>query len=180
LRAMFGLHDFITTYHLENMGKVMLATGLVVVYGYGCEAFFAWYSGNEYERFMMWNRVVGGPYAWSYWMLILCNFIVPQLLWSKRARRSVLALFVVSMFVNVGMWLERFVIIVTSLHRDFLPSSWEMYHPTKWDFMTFFGTIGLFTTLMFLFVRVLPLISVFEMRTLLPEAHPKNGEGEGH
>jgi len=122
----------------------------------------------------------GGPFAWTYWVLLLCNFLVPQILWSKRMRRSVLALFICAMFVNVGMWLERFVIIVTSLHRDFLPSSWEMYSPTTWDFMTFFGTIGLFMTLMFLFVRVLPLISIFEMRTLLPEAHPKTKEGEAH
>jgi molybdopterin-containing oxidoreductase family membrane subunit len=181
LRAMFGLHDFITMHHLENMGKVMLVTGLVVVYGYGCEAFFAWYSANEYERFMMTNRIFGGPFAWAYWVLLLCNFLVPQILWSKRMRRSVLALFVAAMFVNVGMWLERFVIIVTSLHRDFLPSSWEMYHPTMWDFMTFAGTIGLFVTLMFLFVRVLPLISIFEMRTLVPESRAKaQGEGEAH
>jgi molybdopterin-containing oxidoreductase family membrane subunit len=181
LRAMFALHDFITMRHLENMGKIMLVTGLVVVYGYACEAFFAWYSANDYERFMMYNRVVGGPFAWAYWLLLLCNFLVPQILWSKRMRRSVMALFVAAMFVNVGMWLERFVIIVTSLHRDFLPSSWEMYSATMWDFMTFFGTIGLFMTLMFLFVRVLPLISVFEMRTLLPEAHVKPAaDGEGH
>src|SRR5687767_8667963 len=170
LRAMYGLHDFITMRHLENMGKVMLVTGLIVVYGYACEAFFAWYSVNQYERFMMTNRIFGGPFAWTYWMLLLCNFLVPQILWSKKMRRSVLALFICAMFVNVGMWLERFVIIVTSLHRDFLPSSWEMYSPTTWDFMTFFGTIGLFMTLMFLFVRVLPLISIFEVRTLVPEA----------
>jgi hypothetical protein len=178
---MYGLHDFITMRHLENMGKMMLVTGLVVVYGYGCEAFFAWYSVNVYERFMMTNRIFGGPYAWTYWILILCNFLVPQVLWFRRFRRSVFWLFVCAMFINVGMWLERFVIIVTSLHRDFLPSSWEMYSPTTWDFMTFFGTIGLFVTLMFLFVRVLPLISIFEMRTLLPEAKPKlHGEGEAH
>jgi hypothetical protein len=158
--------------HLENMAKVMLVTGLVVVYGYACEAFFGWYSANEYERFMMVNRAWYGPYAWSYWLLLLCNFLVPQLMWSKRLRRNLLALFTVAMFINVGMWLERFVIVVTSLHRDFLPSSWEMYYPTIWDYTTFFGTIGLFLTLMFLFVRVLPLISVFEMRTLVPGAQP--------
>ena len=173
LRAMFGLHDFITMRHMENMAKVTLVTGLVVVYGYACEAFFGWYSGNEYERFMLKNRVYYGPYAWSYWALLLCNFIVPQLLWSKRARQNMAVVFIVCMFVNVGMWLERFVIIVTSLHRDFLPSSWEMYYPTIWDFATLFGTIGLFITLMFLFVRLLPMISIFEVRTLLPEASPK-------
>jgi len=181
LRAMYKLHDFITMRHLENMAKVTLVTGLIVVYGYACELFFGWYSGNQYERFMLMNRIVSGPYAWAYWMLLLCNFIVPQLLWVKKFRRNIAILFTVSMFVNVGMWLERFVIIVTSLHRDFLPGSWDMYYPTRWDFMTFFGTIGLFLTLMFLFVRVLPMISIFEMRTLLPEASPKHkSEGGAH
>jgi len=182
LRAMFGLHDFITARHLDNMAKVTLVTGLIVVYGYACEAFFGWYSANTYERFMVINRVIGGPYAWSYWVLLLCNFLVPQLLWSRRMRRNIAVLFTVAMFVNVGMWLERFVIIVTSLHRDFVPGSWDMYYPTFWDFLTLFGTIGLFTTLMFLFVRLLPMISIFEMRTLLPEAHPKPAreEGGGH
>jgi molybdopterin-containing oxidoreductase family membrane subunit len=179
LRWMFGLHDFITARHLDNMGKVMLLTGLIVVYGYFCEAFFGWYSANGYERFMLINRIFEGPYAWTYWVLLLCNFLVPQLLWSRKLRHNVLTLFIAAMFVNVGMWLERFVIVVTSLHRDFLPSSWEMYYPTIWDFMTFFGTIGLFVTLMFLFVRVLPLISVFEMRTLLPEAKPQHPRAEG-
>ncbi len=181
LRAMYKLHDFITMRHLENMAKVTLVTGLIVCYGYACELFFGWYSGNQYERFMLQNRIISGPYAWSYWMLLLCNFLVPQLLWVKKYRRNIAILFTVSMFVNVGMWLERFVIIVTSLHRDFLPGSWDMYYPTRWDFMTFFGTIGLFLTLMFLFVRVLPMISIFEMRTLLPEASPKHkSEGGAH
>jgi molybdopterin-containing oxidoreductase family membrane subunit len=184
LRAMFGLHDFITARHLDNMAKVTLVTGLIVVYGYACEAFFGWYSANTYERFMVINRVIGGPYAWSYWVLLLCNFLVPQLLWSRRMRRNIAVLFTVAMFVNVGMWLERFVIIVTSLHRDFVPGSWDMYYPTFWDFLTLFGTIGLFMTLMFLFVRLLPMISIFEMRTLLPESRPPttgaNGEGGTH
>ncbi|MBM3749714.1 MAG: hydrogenase [Acidimicrobiia bacterium] len=181
LRAIYKLHDFITMRHLENMAKVTLVTGLIVCYGYACEVFFGWYSGNQYERFMLQNRIISGPYAWSYWMLLLCNFLVPQLLWVKKYRRNIAILFTVSMFVNVGMWLERFVIIVTSLHRDFLPGSWDMYYPTRWDFMTFFGTIGLFLTLMFLFVRVLPMISIFEMRTLLPEASPKHkSEGGAH
>jgi molybdopterin-containing oxidoreductase family membrane subunit len=173
IRAMYKLHDFITPRHIENMCKVMLVTGLVVVYGYMCEAFFGWYSGNEYERFMIKNRQYYGPYAWSYWVLLLCNFIVPQLLWSKRLRHNLGVIFTVVMFINVGMWLERFVIIVTSLHRDFLPSSWEMYYPTRWDFITLAGTIGLFLTLMFVFVRVLPMISIFEVRMLIPGAEPK-------
>jgi molybdopterin-containing oxidoreductase family membrane subunit len=163
------------------MAKVTLVTGLVVVYGYSCEAFFGWYSGNEYERFMLKNRIYYGPYHWSYWVLLTCNFLVPQLLWSKRIRRKTLAVFGVMMFVNVGMWLERFVIVVTSLHRDFMPSSWEMFYPTKWDFITLFGTVGLFISLMFLFVRVLPMISIFEMRTMVPmskRAHP--AEIEAH
>jgi molybdopterin-containing oxidoreductase family membrane subunit len=121
LRAMYRLHDFITMRHLENMAKVTLITGLIVVYGYFSEAFFGWYSGNEYERFMIKNRIYYGPYAWSYWALLLCNFIVPQILWSKRLRRNLAALFTVAMFVNVGMWLERFVIIVTSPLRHDRP-----------------------------------------------------------
>jgi Ni/Fe-hydrogenase subunit HybB-like protein len=166
------------------MAIMMLVTGLIVVYGYGSEAFFGWYSGDTYERFLLKNRMWFGPMAWTYWLLLLCNFIVPQLMWSKRFRRRTGMVFLVAMFVNVGMWLERFVIIVTSMHRDFLPSSWEMYSPTRWDFLTLFGTIGLFVTLMFVFVRVLPLISIFEVRTLLPEsrasAAPIAGEGGVH
>jgi molybdopterin-containing oxidoreductase family membrane subunit len=173
LRAIYGLKDFITMRHIENMAKVMLVTGLVVVYGYMSEAFFGWYSGNEYERFMLKNRIWYGPYHYAYWVLLLCNFLVPQLMWSKTLRRRVGVVFTVCMFINVGMWLERFVIIVTSMHRDFMPSSWEMYTPTIWDFSTLFGSIGLFVTLMFLFVRVLPMISIFEMHTLLPGSNPK-------
>jgi Ni/Fe-hydrogenase subunit HybB-like protein len=174
LRKLYGLEDFITMRHIDNMAKIMLTTGLIVVYGYACEAFYGWYSANQYERFMLWNRMMG-PYGWSYWMLLLCNFIVPQLMWSRRMRHNLLAVFAVAMFVNVGMWLERFVIIVTSLHRDFLPSSWDMYSPTAWDFATFLGTIGLFVTLFFLFVRVLPMIAIFEIRMLLPASATKHG-----
>ena len=173
LRVVYGLKDFITMRHIENMAKVMLVTGLVVVYGYMSEAFFGWYSGNEYERFMLKNRIWYGPYHYAYWVLLLCNFLVPQLMWSKTLRRRVGVVFTVCMFVNVGMWLERFVIIVTSLHRDFMPSSWEMYTPTVWDFSVLFGSIGLFVTLMFIFVRLLPMISIFEMHTLLPGSNPK-------
>jgi hypothetical protein len=122
---------------------------------------------------MLKNRIYYGPYAFTYWLLLLCNFIVPQILWSKRARHHLGIVFTVVMFINVGMWLERFVIIVTSLYRDFVPSSWNMYWPTPWDFITFAGTIGLFLTLMFLFVRVLPMISIFEVRMLVPGAEPK-------
>jgi molybdopterin-containing oxidoreductase family membrane subunit len=153
---------------MRNMAKVMLATGLIVVYGYAMELFVAWYGGNQYEQFMIANRL-GGPYRYVWYALILCNALAVQTLWFSKVRSSVVALWIVSMFVNVGMWLERFVIVVTSLHRDFLPSSWDMYHPTVWDYLTFFGTIGLFLSLMFLFIRLLPMIAIFEMRLLVPK-----------
>jgi hypothetical protein len=147
----------------------MLVTGLIVAYGYTIEAFIAWYGADKYEGFMIWNRMTG-PYAPVYWLLIFCNVVMPQVLWFKRVRTNVLILFVLSLIVNVGMWLERFVIIVTSLHRDFLPSSWGMFRPTFWDWSTFVGTIGLFLSLLFLFVRFLPMISIAEMRAILPAA----------
>jgi Ni/Fe-hydrogenase subunit HybB-like protein len=174
LRKIYGLEGFITMYHIDNMAKVMLATGIVVGYGYAIEAFMAWYSGNIYERYMMWNRMFGKPYGIWYWALIFCNVITINTLWSRRLRHSIPWLFGVSLIVSVGMWLERFVIIVTSLHRDFLPSSWGVYTGTRYDWSMFLGTIGLFLTLFFLFVRVLPAISIFEMRTLVPGAQPKD------
>lgn len=169
LRKFYGLEGFITMRHLKNMAKVMLATGLIVAYGYVMEAFTAWYSGSEFEEFMILNRMTG-PYAPVYWSLILCNIAVPQLLWLEKVQNSVVALFIIAMFVNVGMWLERFIIVVTSLHRDFLPSSWDMYAGTIWDWATFIGTIGLFLSLLFIFVRLLPAISIFEMRTLVTDS----------
>ena len=172
IRAVYGLEDFITSRHLQNMAKILLVTGLIVAYGYTIEAFMAWYSANTYEEFMMANRMTG-PYGFAYWLLILCNVVTPQLLWFRRIRSSVVPLFVISLIVNVGMWLERFVIIVTSLHRDFLPSSWGRYAPTIWDISTYVGTIGLFLALLFLFLRFLPMISIFEMRTILPQAKVK-------
>jgi Ni/Fe-hydrogenase subunit HybB-like protein len=177
-RKMFHLEDFITMKHLENMGKVMLATGLIVFYSYAIEAFFAYYSGNQYERYMWWNRAFG-PYWKMYWMLILCNGVAPQLMWFKKARTSAVGLMIGAMFANVGMWLERFVIIPTSLHRDFLPSSWGMYHGTIWDWGMYLGSMGLFLFLLFLFLKFLPMISIFEMRTLLPGAQA-HSEGEHH
>jgi len=168
LRGIFGLKDFITLRHIENMAKVMLATGLIVAYGYLMELFIAWYSGNQFEQFMIVNRITG-PYKWHWYALILCNVTVPQLLWIRRLRSWPLAVWIIAMFVNVGMWLERFIIVITSLHRDFLPSSWGMYSGTVWDWATFIGTLGLFLALLFLFIRFLPMISIFEMRTILPE-----------
>jgi molybdopterin-containing oxidoreductase family membrane subunit len=141
----------------------------MVAYGYMTEAFIAWYSADVYEGFVPLNRMTG-PYAVAYWSLITCNVITPQVLWLKRVRSNVAALFVIALVINVGMWLERFVIIVTSLHRDFLPSAWGRYAPTFWDWSTLIGTLGLFVALLFLFLRFLPMISIFEMRTILPDA----------
>jgi molybdopterin-containing oxidoreductase family membrane subunit len=169
IRAVYGLQDFITMRHLQNMAKVMLVTGLIVAYGYGTEAFIAWYSADKFEMFVPVNRATG-PYWWTYYLLITCNTIVPQILWFRRARRSQAVLFAVSLIVLLGMWLERYMIITTSLHRDFLPSAWGRFAPTFWDWSTFIGTIGLFVTLLFLFLRFLPMISIFEMRTILPGA----------
>jgi Ni/Fe-hydrogenase subunit HybB-like protein len=174
LRAWYKMQDFITMKHIDNMCKVMLATGLIVAYGYSMEAFMSWYSGNIWEGFMFKNRTTG-PYGWSYWSLILFNVMVPQLLWLKKARQNVPLVFILSIIINIGMWLERFVIIVTSLHRDFLPGSWGMYYPTKYDWSFYIGSIGMFLTLIYLFVRVLPAIAIFEMRTILPKAAPKGG-----
>lgn len=168
LIKFYHLEDFITVRHIRNMCKVMLTTGLIVVYGYGMEAFFAVYAGSTWEEFMFKNRTLG-PYGWSYWALLLCNFLVPQALWLKRFRDNQVVIFVVCMFINVGMWLERFVIIVSSLNRDYLPGSWRMYYPTPFDFTMFFGTIGFFLTLMFLFIRFVPMIPIFEVKALLPE-----------
>jgi Ni/Fe-hydrogenase subunit HybB-like protein len=169
IRAVYHLEDFITMRHLQNMAKVMLVTGLIVAYGYTTEAFIAWYSGDKYEGFVPMNRMFG-PYAVYYWALILCHVVIPQSLWFKRVRTNVPVLFLLSLVVNTGMWLERFVIVVTSLHRDFLPSSWGNYAPTFWDWSTFIGTLGFFVALLFLFLRFLPMISIAEMRTILPEA----------
>jgi molybdopterin-containing oxidoreductase family membrane subunit len=175
IRKFYNLEDFITMRHLGNMAKVMLATGLIVAYGYMMETFMAFYSGNPFDRFAIINRMTG-PYAFFYWMLIACNIVIPQCMWSRKVRNNVGVLFVISLVVNVGMWLERFVIVVISLHRDFLPSSWGMYYPTRWDWATYVGTIGLFLTLLFLFIRFLPVISIYEMRTLVEETDEENSK----
>jgi molybdopterin-containing oxidoreductase family membrane subunit len=172
VRKFYGLDDIITLRHLNNMAKVTLATALIVAYGYTMEAFFGYFSADTYEKHMIWNRMTG-PYAVFYWCLILCNIVTPQFLWSKKIRTSPGILWCISIVVNIGMWLERFVIVVTSLHHDFLPSSWAMYWPTIWDWAVFTGTLGMFMTLIFLFVRVLPMITIFELRMLLPGARVK-------
>ena len=179
LRWLYRLEDVITMRHIENMAKVMLATGLIVAYGYFMELFMAWYSGNFFEQFMMKNRVTG-PYWWSYAALILCNVIIPNTLWSKKARTNTVWLFIVSVFVGIGMWLERFVIIVTSLYRDFMPSSWGYYKGTYVDWMFFIGTGGLFLTLMLLFVRFLPAIPMSEVKMILPGAEGEVKTAKAH
>jgi Ni/Fe-hydrogenase subunit HybB-like protein len=174
IRKFYNLEDFITMRHLGNMAKVMLATGLIVAYGYMMETFMAFYSGNPFDRFVVVDRMTSPPYAYFYWMLIACNIVIPQIMWLRSVRNNVASLFVISLIVNVGMWLERFVIVVISLHRDFLPSSWGMYYPTRWDWATYVGTIGLFLTLLFLFIRFLPVISIYEMRSLVEETDEEN------
>lgn len=179
-RKAFGLENLITIRHLENMNKVILATGTMVGYAYAMEFFIAWYSGNQYEQFAFINRAFG-PYAWAYWTMISCNVISPQLFWFKKIRTSVTAMFVISIFVNIGMWFERFVIIVTSLHRDYLPSSWGYFRPSLTDVSTFVGTFGLFFTLFLLFVKFLPMIAVSEVKGVMPEADPHgHGDTPGH
>ncbi|HEX2981822.1 MAG TPA: NrfD/PsrC family molybdoenzyme membrane anchor subunit [Anaerolineaceae bacterium] len=180
LRKLFHVEDFITLRHLNAMAKVMLAMGLVVGYGYLMENFTAWYSGDTYEIANMLDRFTGS-YAPLYWLLIFCNVIAIQLLWFRRLRLNLVVLFIISVLVNVGMWLERFIIIVQSLSKDFLPSSWHLYAPTQWDISIFVGTIGLFLTLIFLFWRVLPAISIFEVRELVhhtDQGHKKTGAQE--
>jgi molybdopterin-containing oxidoreductase family membrane subunit len=167
-RQAFSLQSLITLKHLENMNKVILATGMIVGFAYGTEFFIAWYSGNPYEKFVFLNRAFG-PYAWAYWAMVSCNVIVPQVFWFKRLRTSIPVMFAVSILVNIGMWFERFVITVTSLHRDFLPSSWGYFRPTAVDVLTFAGTFGLFLTLFLLFVRFLPMISIAEVKAQIAE-----------
>ncbi len=170
-RQLFGLKNIITLRHLENMAKVLLATGLIVGYAYGVEFFTAWYSGSRYESFIFRARALG-PYAWAYWIMITCNVIIPQLLWIPGIRKSILGLFCVAMAVNIGMWFERFVIIVTSLAQDFLLSSWGAYRPTWVEFLTLAGSFGLFFTLFLLFCRYLPMVAMAEVKTVMPHADP--------
>jgi molybdopterin-containing oxidoreductase family membrane subunit len=170
LRKFYHLEDLVTERHIDNMGKVMLASGLIVAYGYAMEGFMAWYSASHWEAFTMWNRIFG-PMGWAYWVLIIFNLAIPlTTLWSRRLRTSIPFMFCISIEVNVGMWFERFVIVVTSVYRDFLPSSWGTYRATRWDYMTYAGTLGLFIAMFLLFVRFLPMIPMSEIRAMLPEA----------
>ena len=177
-RKAFGLEQVITMRHLDYMAKVILVTGWMVGYAYSLEFFVAWYSGNPNELYVFVNRATG-DYAWAYWTMVSCNVLVPQLFWFRKVRQSLAALFVISIFVNIGMWFERFVIIVTSLHHDFLPSSWDYFRPTIWDFSTLIGGFGLFFTLFCLFVRFVPMVATAEVKTVLPEADPHHGSAAG-
>ena len=177
-RRIFHLEDLITVNHLEKMNKIILLTGSMVGYAYGMEFFIAWYSGNIYEQFTFINRAFG-PYAWAYWIMITCNVFVPQIFWFKKLRRSIVIMFIASIFINIGMWFERFVIVVSSLANDFLPSSWDYYSPTIWDISTFVGSFGLFFTLFLLFIRFLPMISMAEVKSVLPEADPHHSHSGG-
>jgi len=178
-RAVYGLRSIVQMKHLELMNKIMLLTGSLVGYAYAMEFFIAWYSGNDYERYVFFNNRATGPYAWAYWTMISCNVLSPQVFWFKKMRTSIPVMFVVSILINIGMWFERFVIIVTSLHRDFLPSSWGYFRPTLVDIFTYAGTLGFFFTAFLLFIRWVPMIAIAEVKGVLPEADPHFGEDHG-
>lgn len=165
-RKAMNIQEYITVGHIESMNKIIIATGSIVGIAYITELFMAWYSGVEYERFVFLNRATG-PYWWAYWIMMTCNVISPQLLWIKRLRRNVAFTFALSIFINIGMWFERFVIVVTSLHRDFIPSSWQMYRPTITEVLIFTGSLGLFFTLFLIFIRFFPVVAIAEVKSIL-------------
>jgi molybdopterin-containing oxidoreductase family membrane subunit len=182
MRTLCHLEEIITVRHIELMCKVIMATGSMVGYAYGMEFFIAWYGGNPYELYAFKNRAFG-PYWWAYWIMISCNVVSPQLFWSKWCRTNVVFVFIVSIFVNIGMWFERFVIIVTSLHRDYMPSNWAYFTPTWVDIWQLIGTFGLFLSLFLLFMRFLPAIAIAEVKGVTPQAdphHPLGGAKGGH
>ncbi|MEX2615239.1 MAG: NrfD/PsrC family molybdoenzyme membrane anchor subunit [Alphaproteobacteria bacterium] len=173
LRRAFAVEDIITNRHIDNAAKIMIAAGLFVAYGYANEAFFAWYSGEAFERHMMWNRAFGS-YGVLFWSMLFCNVVVLQALWFRRIRFNMAALFVIALLINIGMWLERYVIVVTGPSRDYLPSSWNEQSLTWLDFGILFGSLGTFLALIFLFIRILPAITIFEVEEL---AHETQGAG---
>lgn len=174
-RAWFGLKDIITLRHLENMNKIMLATGSIVGYAYAMEFFIAWYGQNRYESFIFYARALG-PYAWAYWTMILCNVVSPQLFWFKKVRTTPWMMWTIAILVNIGMWFERYVIVVTSLSQDFLPSAWGVYIPTLWDYLTLAGSFGLFLTLFLLFCRFLPMVAMAEVKTVMPQGEAQTAQ----
>jgi molybdopterin-containing oxidoreductase family membrane subunit len=175
-REFFGMKDIITMRHIDNCARIMLATGMIVSYAYCMELFIAWYSGSHYEQSLFAFRALGGPYAWSFWAMMFCNAMVPQLLWFRKIRLNPWTLFLIANIANIGMWWERFVIIVTSLNRDFLPSSWGLYWPTWVEVGMFAGSFGLFFTLFLLFCRFLPIVAMAEVKSVMPQAHPHHDE----
>ena len=180
VRQSFNLKHIITLNHLEKMNQVMIVTGMIVGYSYATEFFMSWYSGNQFELFTTINRALG-PYAWAFWVMITCNVFAPQLFWFRKIRRSIVPMFIIGVLVNVGMWFERFVIIVTSLARDYLPSSWGMYIPTVWDTGILIGSFGLFFTLILLFIRSLPVVSISEVKGVTEGAQPSHAlQGGAH
>ncbi len=180
-RKVYHMENIITVNHLEKMNIIILLTGTMVGFAYITEFFIAWYSGSQYEQYAFINRATG-PYAWAYWTMMSCNLLFPQFFWFKKLRRNVAFMFVVSIFVNIGMWFERFVIVVTSLHRDYLPSSWDYYTPTAVDVLTFIGSFGLFFTLFLIFLRFLPMVAIAEVKMVMPQSDPHfyEGHGDGH
>jgi hypothetical protein len=178
-RKIYKLEDIMTINHMEKMNIILLVTGMMVGFAYLMEFFIAWYSGVEYEKAIFILRATG-PYAWAYWIMITCNVVSPQLFWVKKFRRNVALTFVISIIVNIGMWFERFVIAVTSLSTDFLPSSWGYYSPTMWDVLTYVGTFGLFFTFFLLFLRFLPMVAVAEIKNVMPQADPHNYDENGN
>lgn len=177
VRKVFDLQAIITLDHLEKMNKIIVVTGSMVGYAYGMEFFIAWYSGNPFEQFVFINRAFG-PYAWAYWIMVSCNVIIPQLFWIKKIRRTIPAMLVIVIIVNIGMWFERFVITVTSLHRDFLPSSWGYFIPTIFDLGTLIGSFGLFFTLVLLFTKTLPVVAMSEIKAVAEGAQPSHHGGQ--
>jgi Alternative complex III, ActD subunit/Polysulphide reductase, NrfD len=175
LRRLCGLEDMITITHLQNMCKLILTTSLIIGYAYGTELFMAWYAGNEFEMYTFKNRILG-PYGWCFAIMVLCNVMIPQLLWFRWFRTTPWVMFLLSLCVNIGMWFERFVIVTTTLHRDYLPSSWMMFYPTLWDYLQLLGGFGLFTTLFLIFIRFLPMVAISEVKASLPEADPHHRE----
>ncbi len=178
-RKVYNVQDIMTNDHMEKMNIVIIVTGTMVGFAYAMEFFIAWYSGVEYEKFIFMQRAIG-PYAWAYWVMIACNVVFPQLFWIKKMRRSVAVTFVLSIVVNIGMWFERFVITVTSLSQDYLPSSWSYYSPTIWDVLTYVGTFGLFFTFFLLFLRFLPIVAIAEVKAIMPQADPHYHDHHGH
>jgi Ni/Fe-hydrogenase subunit HybB-like protein len=178
LRRFYGLHAYVTERHLDFMAQMTLVTGLVVTYGYVAENFTGWYSGNIYERYLIINRALG-PYGWVYWLTLACNVLAPQVFWFKWARRNTIVLFIIGVVVSVGMWVERFTIVITSLHRDFVPAQWGMFYPTIWDYATFFGTVGFFFMLFLLFARLFPVVPMFEVRELISKLEKKGEYNTG-